>query len=198
MRQRMWLICAIALLVLAAAWRHGSAAGAEASGVALWRLPAGAIQPQAAVDSRGVVHVIYFRSGAAEGQGDLYYIRVAPGDTSPSNPIRVNSQQDTAGCIGTVRTAHGYRQGRPGPRGLERPRPQSRERVSDRLPGVHPSQRRRDGLRAAARPHHLGEGAGRRRIGRGGSGRRRLCDLARAGKREGRIRPSRLRRALDG
>src|SRR5579862_3422158 len=109
MRRLFWLACGIGLWVLAAvAPRVGAGAGQaaaparEASGVELWHLPAGAIQPQAAVDSRGVVHVIYFRNGAAGGAGDLYYVRMSPGDTSPSSPIRVNSQRDTAGSIGTV------------------------------------------------------------------------------------------------
>jgi hypothetical protein len=94
------------LLAALAVWFHGNpAVGAEASRVTLWHLPGGAIQPQAAVDSKGVVHIIYFKNGAAEGEGDLFYIRLAPGQTSASEPIRVNSQRDTAGSVGTVRTA---------------------------------------------------------------------------------------------
>lgn len=73
--------------------------------VSLWQLPQGAVQPQAAVDGKGIVHVLYFKQGNSEGAGNLYYTRLAPGETRPSEPIRVNSEPDTAGCIGTVRTA---------------------------------------------------------------------------------------------
>ena len=78
----------------------------EPGNVTLWHLPNGAIQPQAAVDSKGAVHVIYFKNGSTDGAGDLYYIRMNPGQATATEPIRVNSQKDSAGSIGTVRTAH--------------------------------------------------------------------------------------------
>lgn len=64
--------------------------------------PEGGIQPQAAVDSRGRVHVLYFRGEPAGG--DLYYTRLTPG-SSETPPIRVNSEAHSAGAIGTVRAA---------------------------------------------------------------------------------------------
>lgn len=74
--------------------------------VSFWRLPAGSIQPQAVTDSNGDVHLIYYRSGPADGSGNLYYTKLARGQTVASPPVRVNSQENSAGCIGTVRTAH--------------------------------------------------------------------------------------------
>src|SRR5690348_11707675 len=105
MRRPFWLIGIMAAghIVLAGAGivalrRHGSASPVKSGPdrVTLWHLPSGAIQPQAAVDSRGIVHVIYFRNGATDGAGDLYYVRMSPGQASPSEPIRVNSQKDSA------------------------------------------------------------------------------------------------------
>ena len=68
------------------------ASGAER--VSLWQLPQGAIQPQVAVDGRGTAHVLYFKQGNSEGAGNLYYMRLAPGETRPSESIRVNSEPE--------------------------------------------------------------------------------------------------------
>ncbi len=75
------------------------------SKVTLWKTPDGAIQPQSAVDSKGVVHLIYFRNGKTEGAGNLYYVRMLPNESKPAAPIRVNNVEDSAGSVGTVRTA---------------------------------------------------------------------------------------------
>ena len=64
--------------------------------------PEGGIQPQAIVDSKGRVHVLYFKGEPAGG--DLYYTRLTPG-SSGTPPIRVNSEAHSAGAIGTVRAA---------------------------------------------------------------------------------------------
>lgn len=106
MRRTLVLAGLASLLGLFGLWSLGRAAkGAEPGNVALWHLPGGAIQPQVAVDSKGVAHVLYFKNGPSEGSGDLYYVRRAPGATSATAPIRVNSEPNTAGSIGTVRTA---------------------------------------------------------------------------------------------
>src|SRR5690349_3034111 len=94
------IFCLLAWMSAATVAMAGTASGR----VTLLHLPEGAIQPQAAVDSKGSVHLIYFR-GSAEA-GNLYYARIVPGQTRLSEPIRVNSQPNTAGAIGTVRTAH--------------------------------------------------------------------------------------------
>jgi hypothetical protein len=69
--------------------------------VTVVRLPAGGIQPQAAADERGVVHVVYF-SGTASG-GDLFYARFDGAVFSA--PVRVNSVAGSAIATGSVRGA---------------------------------------------------------------------------------------------
>lgn len=104
-RRYRW-VCLIFIIGLLCHWFPGSSAnGAETGPVTLWHLPEGAIQPQAAVDSKGTVHLLYYKNGASDGVGNLYYTRLLPGQTSASAPLRVNSQSDTAGSVGTVRTA---------------------------------------------------------------------------------------------
>jgi hypothetical protein len=77
---------------------------AEPGKVHLLRPPDGGIQPQAAVDSKGVLHLIYFK-GQPQG-GDVYYVRRAPGGEAFSTPIRINVQARSAIAMGTVRGAH--------------------------------------------------------------------------------------------
>jgi hypothetical protein len=69
-------------------------------------VPAGAapaLQPQTAVDERGVLHVIYF-SGAPPN-GNIYYVRSSNGGAAFSDPLRVNSQPGSAIATGTIRGA---------------------------------------------------------------------------------------------
>jgi hypothetical protein len=81
---------------------HGlSAAGSER--VKLVRTPDGGIQPQAAMDSQGVVHLIYFKGDA--GHGDIFYVRKQLGEETFSNPIPVNNQRGSAMAVGTIRGA---------------------------------------------------------------------------------------------
>jgi hypothetical protein len=77
-------------------------AGATRADSTIVRLPAGGIQPHAAVDSRGVAHVVYFSGDPANG--DLFYTRLGPDDTF-SAPVRVNSDEGSAIAVGTVRGA---------------------------------------------------------------------------------------------
>ncbi|MFB3924091.1 MAG: sialidase family protein [Terriglobia bacterium] len=72
--------------------------------VTLIRTPGGGIQPQAVVDNRGVLHVIYFAGNP--GGGDVFYVRRAAGALQFSKPRRVNSVPDTVIATGTVRGAH--------------------------------------------------------------------------------------------
>src|SRR5439155_8080843 len=76
---------------------------APAKRVTLLRTPDGGIQPQAAVDSQGVVHLIYYKGDA--GAGNVFYVHQEPGQESSSNPIQVNSQQGSAIAAGTIRGA---------------------------------------------------------------------------------------------
>ncbi len=68
------------------------------------RLPEGGIQAQAAVDSKGTVHVVFFK-GPPEA-GDLYYSHwsAVAGPAAAMGPVRVNSEPHTATAIGSIRT----------------------------------------------------------------------------------------------
>jgi len=76
---------------------------ANASPVKLIRTPDDGIQPQAVVDSRGTVHLIYYKGDS--GGGDIFYVRQEPGQESFSAPIRVNHQPKSAMAAGTIRGA---------------------------------------------------------------------------------------------
>lgn len=68
--------------------------------IELLRTPHNGIQPQVALDRKGVLHLIYFE-GDASG-GEIEYVQREPGkDFSPA--IRVNSKPASAVAIGTVR-----------------------------------------------------------------------------------------------
>src|SRR5437867_5133187 len=76
---------------------------AESTRVKLVRTPESGIQPQAVVDGRGVVHLIYYK-GEGSG-GDIFYVRQEPGQEAFSKPIQVNSQPKSAMAAGTIRGA---------------------------------------------------------------------------------------------
>jgi len=91
------------LVILAA----GAVAGEE---IELLRTPNDGIQPQAAIDERGNLHVIYF-SGDRKS-GNLYYVTRAPGAPEWSEPRRVNSERGSAhrnGAISHAQLALGAR-----------------------------------------------------------------------------------------
>ncbi|HYN09781.1 MAG TPA: hypothetical protein VES67_20530 [Vicinamibacterales bacterium] len=79
-----------------------SATSARDDVVRLVRLPPGGIQPQAAVDDKGIVHVVYFTGEPAAG--DLFYAQLA-NDGTFTKAIRVNSEPGSAIATGTVRGA---------------------------------------------------------------------------------------------
>jgi len=76
---------------------------ADGAHVNVIRTPDGGIQPQAVVDNRGVVHLIYFK-GEPDG-GDVFYVRRKSGETDFSNPIKVNKQGGSVTAMGTIRGA---------------------------------------------------------------------------------------------
>ena len=78
-------------------------ASETASQVHLVRTPDNGIQPQAAVDSKGVVHLIYLK-GESNAE-DIFYVRREPGQSDYSKPIQVNTRPHTAMAMGTIRGA---------------------------------------------------------------------------------------------
>src|SRR5205807_3393723 len=71
--------------------------------VTLLRTPDGGIQPRAAIDSRGAVHLVYFKGDPKSG--DLFYAHTKPGSDGFSEPVRVNSERGSAIATGTIRGA---------------------------------------------------------------------------------------------
>jgi hypothetical protein len=71
--------------------------------VNLHRVPNGGLQPQATLDERGILHLVYF-TGEPQG-GDLYYVRRDAGRTEFTSPMRINSEPGCAVAIGTIRGA---------------------------------------------------------------------------------------------
>src|SRR5688572_6232552 len=61
-------------------------------------VPDGGIHPQALTDSKGHVHLIYFKGEPRHG--DIFYARSDDGGVSFTQPLRVNSQPDSAVIIG--------------------------------------------------------------------------------------------------
>jgi hypothetical protein len=73
------------------------------SPVTIVALPGGGIQPQAAIDDAGVIHVVYFTGKPAAG--DLYYVKLRSNGAEASEPVRVNSIPGSALATGSVRGA---------------------------------------------------------------------------------------------
>ena len=98
---RMIVLTALSALPMVA-WLHGGASvRASAAAVVVRRVPNGGIQPEAAIDARGVLHLLYFAGDPAGG--DLFYVRSADFGETFSAPVRVNSQQGSAIATGTIR-----------------------------------------------------------------------------------------------
>lgn len=78
-------------------------APADAVPVTLLKTPNDGIQPQAKMDAKGTLHLIYF--GGKPMAGDIFYVRSTDGASTWSAPIRVNSQPGSAIAMGTIRGA---------------------------------------------------------------------------------------------
>src|SRR5436190_23786311 len=90
----------IPALVAMALWPTFSAwAGGKSVNVV--RTPDGGIQPQALMDGKGNLHLLYFKGDPAAG--DLYYVRRDKGKGEFTAPRRVNSQPNSAIAVGSIR-----------------------------------------------------------------------------------------------
>ena len=98
---RLLAVCGTALIIGMAPSGGIRALDVAAPPVSLLALPAGGIQPQAVVDARDVLHVLYFDGPPAAG--DLFYVRRKPGAAVFSRPLRVNSVPGSALATGSVR-----------------------------------------------------------------------------------------------
>lgn len=79
----------------------GIAAPLRSVGVTLVRTPEAGIQPQAAVDAAGTVHLLYFKGDP--GHGDLFYARLPHGAATFAPAVRVNSKRGSVIATGSVR-----------------------------------------------------------------------------------------------
>src|SRR5262245_10867948 len=75
--------------------------GQSESKVTVLKTPNAGIQPQALIDREKNLHLINFKG--EPGHGDLFYVKRQAGAESFSEPIRVNSQPESAIATGTVR-----------------------------------------------------------------------------------------------
>lgn len=68
------------------------------------RVPNKGIQPQVAVDGKGVLHMIYYQGDPRHG--DIIYVRSRDEGGTFSHPLRVNSATGSAIAVGNIRGAH--------------------------------------------------------------------------------------------
>ena len=93
---------AVLLLAAAIVLPLGASSTIDTPGaVALARVPHGGIQPEAVVDARGVLHLLY--SSGEPRAGNLFYVRSTDYGSTFSAPVRVNSQEGSAIATGTIR-----------------------------------------------------------------------------------------------
>lgn len=72
--------------------------------VEVQRAPQGGLQPQAAIDAEGRVHLIYFMGEAMHG--DVRYVRSTNGGATWSKPLTVNGRPGSVIAAGNIRGAH--------------------------------------------------------------------------------------------
>ena len=89
--------------VMLAVFAGPLAVGGHAPAVQHIAIPNGGIEPQAVVDDKGTIHLVYFLDD--EGKGDLFYVRSSDGGASFSAAVRVNSQRGSATAAGVIRGA---------------------------------------------------------------------------------------------
>src|SRR6185503_6702150 len=94
----------LALLALSICEVQRAAEIDHARKVTLARVPDAGIQPQVAVDTAGVVHMIYYKGDP--GEGDLYYVRSRDVGATFSAPLAVNSGRGSAVAAGNIRGGH--------------------------------------------------------------------------------------------
>ena len=96
-----WKPFALVCFALIASGVARAAEIGQSGKVTLTRVPDGGIQPQVAAESKGIVHMIYYKGDPANG--DLYYVRSNDGGAAFSKPLRVNSTPGSAIAAGNIR-----------------------------------------------------------------------------------------------
>jgi hypothetical protein len=78
-----------------------ASAGLVRADVVVVKTPDRGIQPQAVLDAKGDLHLLYFQGDPKNG--NLMYVRRDAGKVTFSTPLQVNSQDGSAVAIGTIR-----------------------------------------------------------------------------------------------
>lgn len=94
----------VLLVCLCAAASGATAAPTKGPAVTTVRVPDGGLQPRAALDERGAVHLIYLTGDAM--QSDIEYVRSHDGGRTFGKPARVNTTAGSALAVGTIRGPH--------------------------------------------------------------------------------------------
>src|SRR6478609_2516936 len=89
--------------LMAVTARGGAKLPPSQVGVELLRVPDGGFQPQAQVDAKGRVHLIYAKGDPQ--RCDVFYVRSGDAGKTFSSPLRVNDRPGSAIAVGTVRGA---------------------------------------------------------------------------------------------
>ncbi|MDQ3813673.1 MAG: glycoside hydrolase [Armatimonadota bacterium] len=95
-----WLLAGLAAQILFLSC-ISIAGAAPAPRVMTMRVPEGGLQPQVAVDGKGVVHMIYYKGDPKAG--DIFYVRSEESGATSSPPLQVNSQAGSAIAVGNIR-----------------------------------------------------------------------------------------------
>lgn len=105
MKTRALLGTGMILIVGICAWpTHAGKNPWTSPPVSTIRVPNGGIQPQAALDDHGVLHMIYYAGDSAHG--DLFYVHSENDGATFSTPMKVNSHPGSAIAAGNIRGAH--------------------------------------------------------------------------------------------
>ena len=96
-------IRSLCLIPVALVLLCGPLAAQSTHHVTLLRTPGNGVQPQALLDERGTLHLIYL--AGEPGASDVFYVKRAAGQAEFSTPLRVNSQPGSAIATGTIRGA---------------------------------------------------------------------------------------------
>jgi len=92
MRFLRFIPCAIPFLLMSTTQ---PLAASQTANVTFLRVPNNGNGPQVAVDAKGTVHLIYFKAARGD-HGDIYYVRSADGGATITDPLRVNSELNSA------------------------------------------------------------------------------------------------------
>jgi hypothetical protein len=95
------VFASLALLLALSAFPSNAQEFSSSERVRVIRTPEGGIQPQAVIDEKGVIHLIYFAGEPA--RGDLFYTQLRPGKEHFQPSIPVNSEAGSAVAVGTIR-----------------------------------------------------------------------------------------------